>query len=192
MLKTQINPHFLFNTLNNLYGLTKEHSPAAPELILRLSALLRHSVYQGARQRVALDDEISYLKDYIALQQIRYAKQVQVRFEIEQDRDDYAIAPLLLIVLLENAYKHGVEPQPGEAELNLNLSVLNGQLSFELENNYDPTKVIDPVASGMGLRNLSRRLELEYPNRHRLEHGVLGQRYRTSLQLGLDAPAASA
>lgn len=185
LLKTQINPHFLFNTLNNLYGLAKEQSPATPDLILCLSGLLRHTVYQGGQDSVRLADEIAYLNDYIALQQIRYTKQVDISFECKVDRDDYRIAPLLLIVLLENAYKHGVEPLATDACVRLQLDVSNDQLHFEIENSCDPTSVAAAHSSGVGLQNLQRRLELEYPQRHRLRNTSTEGCYQVRLDLSL-------
>lgn len=186
LLKAQINPHFLFNTLNNLYGLAKEGSPDTPDLILRLSALLRHTVHQGRQDSVALSDEIAYLQDYIALQQIRYARSVRVEFETELDRDDYRLAPLLLVVLLENAYKHGVEPLAGDAFVRMRLIAQRSHLCFKIENSFVPSTSDETESGGVGLRNLSRRLQLEYPGRHRWQHGAGAGNYRAQLELELN------
>ena len=185
LLKRQINPHFLFNTLNNLYGLARENSEQTPAMILRLSALMRHTIYQGDQQRVRLGDEIDYLRDYIELQQLRYAKHVQVDFVADLDRQDYLIAPLLLIVLLENAYKHGVDPRTTEAYVRIELRASDHRLHFEIANDCEEPGVGAATASGIGLANLRRRLQLEYPQRHQLQHTTRAGRYLAQLDLSL-------
>ncbi len=200
MLKNQINPHFLFNTLNNLYGLAREKSDRVPELILRLSALLRHTVYQGGRSRVKLSDEIDYLRGYIELQQIRYAKRVDVTLDCRIDHADadagqgdgrwaeYMIAPMLLIVLLENAYKHGVERLAGNAYIQMRLRAQAGRLEVTIKNNFDPPSAAAAAdASGIGLANLKRRLELEYPSRHVWQQTAATGCFEVRLELPLDA-----
>ena len=104
LLKSQINPHFFFNTLNNLYGLTMEKSDKAPEVVLKLSEMMRYTIYEGKKEVVPIREEIKYLENYITLQQLRYQKTVDIRFEQSLDKE-YEIAPLLFIILLENAFK---------------------------------------------------------------------------------------
>lgn len=185
LLKNQIHPHFLFNTLNNLYGLAREKSEQTPDLILRLAALLRHTVYQGDKDKVCLGDEIDYLKAYIQLHQLRYAKPVVVEFDCELDRLDYRIAPLLLIVLLENAYKHGVEPSPEAAYIKLRLRANGQRLQFSIENSVEAPLAWPTSASGMGLGNLRRRLDLEYPHSHQLQLDTGSGCFRARLDLPL-------
>ncbi|MCK7592063.1 sensor histidine kinase [Pseudomarimonas salicorniae] len=196
LLKSQVAPHFLFNSLNNLYGLAREKSDRAPELILRLSDLLRHSVYQGSRARVPLEDEIEHLEGYVALQEIRHARPVRVDLDVRLDERQgeggtevagagYLIAPMLLIVLLENAYKHGVDSVAGDAYIDLQLHVQSGRLCLRIRNNFEPAG--QPSAhSGLGLANLRRRLELEYPGRHRFEQRSEAGHFEVWLELPLD------
>lgn len=165
LLKSQINPHFFFNTLNNLYGLTVEKSDKAPEVVLKLSGMMRYTIYEGKKEVVPLKDEIQYLRNYIELQRLRYQKAVDISFEHEVDKD-YDIAPLLFIILLENAFKHVVESVTEDAYVRISLNAKDGTVTFGLENNFEAPKIIKSV--GIGLDNLNRRLKLIYPNSHML------------------------
>ncbi|MDW3208424.1 MAG: histidine kinase [Reichenbachiella sp.] len=165
LLKTQVNPHFFFNTLNNLYSLTVKHSDEAPKVILKLSEMMRYSIYEGKKDWVPLKDEVIYLQNYLDLHQIRYRKKVDISFNHHIDENDQ-VAPLLFIILLENALKHGVESLSDNAYIRIDLSSANGHLKFSLQNNFDPAEVSE--ASGIGLNNLKQRLKLIYPNKHTL------------------------
>ena len=165
LLKNQVNPHFLFNTLNNLYGLTVEKAEEAPEVVLKLSDMLRYTIYKGKEDRVALKDEVNYLENYISLHKIRYQKQVDIRFD-KEIATDLKIAPLLFIILLENAFKHGVESLTNEAYVHIDLKSTKDSLIFQIENNYEQTN--KAATSGIGLDNLKKRLQLIYPNQHQL------------------------
>lgn len=165
LLKNQINPHFFFNTLNNLYGLTVEKSDKAPEVVLKLSNMMRYTIYEGKKEIVPLKDEIKYLKDYIELHQLRYQKSVDITFEHSLDKD-YEIAPLLFIILLENALKHGMESLTQDAYIHIDLKAEDSLVVFEIANNFE-TSTIEKI-QGIGLENLKRRLKLIYPKRHRL------------------------
>jgi LytS/YehU family sensor histidine kinase len=163
LLKTQVNPHFFFNTLNNLYSLTVQHSDKAPEVILKLSDMMRYTIYEGAKEFVPLRDEVTYLESYIALHRIRYHKTVDIRFDHTM-KADVSVAPLLFIILLENAFKHGVASLPTSPYVNMQLTSNAEEVSFILENNFDPGEVSQQ--DGIGLGNLRRRLELIYPGRY--------------------------
>lgn len=166
LLKQQLNPHFFFNTLNNLYALSLQKSDKTPESILQLAELMRYTIYKGQEKQVSLADELKYLEDYIQLQQIRLKKPLDLQFEVEISDDTQTIAPLMLIVLVENAFKHGIEPAEEASFLNIKLSCQQKRLYCCCENSFeakDPGK-----ASGIGLQNLVRRLELLYPSRHHL------------------------
>ncbi|WP_420580421.1 sensor histidine kinase [Reichenbachiella sp.] len=165
LLKTQVNPHFFFNTLNNLYSLTIKHSDEAPKVILKLSEMMRYSIYEGKKEYVPLKDEIIYLENYLDLHLIRYRKKVDVQFNHSIDESD-RVSPLLFIILLENALKHGVESLSDNAYINMDLSTENGQLKFSLENNFDLLE--KSAQGGIGLNNLKQRLKLIYPNKHTL------------------------
>uniref|UniRef100_UPI0040483945 sensor histidine kinase n=2 Tax=Roseivirga sp. TaxID=1964215 RepID=UPI0040483945 len=165
LLKTQINPHFFFNTLNNLYSLTVKHSDKAPEVILKLSEMMRYTIYEGKKDFVPIREEISYLENYIELHKIRYHKTVHIEFKHAVD-NDVRVAPLLFIVLLENAFKHGVESLSNGAYVKMDLSSVNGIIYFSIENNYEPMEINSD--DGIGLDNLKRKLELIYPKKHEL------------------------
>ena len=166
LLKNQVNPHFLFNTLNNLYGLTIEGNKAAPEVILQLSSLLRYTIYEGKKEQVRLQDEVNYLEHYIQLQGIRYRDHLQVNFQKNLPDPDLEVVPLLFITLLENAFKHGVESKPREPFVEVELKSEDDRVSFRVRNNYNPD--YQSGQDGEGLKNLRKRLKLQYPGRHSL------------------------
>ncbi|WP_400079748.1 sensor histidine kinase [Winogradskyella sp. R77965] len=165
LLKSQINPHFFFNTLNNLYGLTVEKSDKAPEMILKLSEMMRYTIYEGKEDFVPLKDEITYLKNYIELHKIRYKKKVNISFNLDV-KHNYNIASLLFIILLENAFKHGVEGLTEDAYITIKLKTTDNTMLFSVENNFDTTKKNEKA--GIGISNLRQRLKLIYPNKHNL------------------------
>ena len=129
MLKSQINPHFFFNTLNNLYGLVVEKSPQAPEVVLKLSDMMRYTIYEGKKETVKLSDEMNYLQSYIELHRLRYQKQVDIQFTKEIGKD-VMVAPLLFIILLENAFKHGVESLTEQAFIRLEVQADGSTVRF--------------------------------------------------------------
>ena len=165
-LKTQINPHFFFNTLNNLYGLTVEKSDMAPEVILKLSDMMRYTIYEGEKDRVALKDEITYSENFIELQKIRFHREVDVKFEQFIEEADVKVPPLLFIVLVENAFKHGAESITENAFIHVKLMSLNNSILFETQNNFEEDETIE--SGGIGLKNLQRRLQLLFPDDHTL------------------------
>lgn len=166
-LKSQVNPHFFFNTLNNLYGLVEQDTAKAQALILKLSEMMRYSIYEGQNDWVSLDDEIIYLENYMELHRMRYHKTIDIRFDIQVADRSIKIMPLLFIILVENAFKHGVEKLRKDAFVYIHLATTPQTIDFEVENNFDIEEVQD--AHGIGLSNLKQRLELVYPNRYELE-----------------------
>jgi hypothetical protein len=166
LLKSQINPHFFFNTLNNLYGLAREKSDQTPDLILRLADLMRYTIYQGRRDKVSVQQEVTYINNFIELQQVRFNRQVQVEFKVDLQQE-LQLPPLLFINLLENAYKHGVEKLADNAFVNIDLLANQQQLVFSVVNNFDPKATC--CNPGIGLANLRKRLTLHYPDRHLLQ-----------------------
>ena len=180
LLRTQINPHFFFNTLNNLYALTVKNSEQAPEVILKLSDMMRYTIYEGEKEYVAIKDEIEYLKNYIELHKIRYKKTVEFQFDHDID-GSLTIAPLLYIILLENAFKHGVETLTEDAYIHINLSSDDDFISFTIENNFDPKEI--GAAPGIGLTNLKRRLSLIYPKKHELILDRQENTYKATLKI---------
>lgn len=180
LLKNQVNPHFFFNTLNNLYALTVKQSDKAPEVILKLSEMMRYTIYEGKNDTVFLSEEVAYLKNYIALHEIRHHKKVSIQFEHTVLPED-KVAPLLFIILLENAFKHGVEKLTSDAFINIKLYSDKKSIHFSIENNYESE--IEKQEKGIGLENLKRRLLLIYPDRHTLTIDQKTTTYKVDLIL---------
>jgi len=179
-LKSQVNPHFFFNTLNNLYGLVGKDPEKAQSLILKLSDMMRYSIYEGEKDLVTLNEEVDYLKNYIELHKMRYHKKIDINFNC-QIEEDYKVMPLLFIILLENAFKHGVERLRDSAYVNINMITSNNEIQFTLENNFDSFEKTE--RTGIGLKNLKRRLELVYPKKHSLSFSITDNVYKAKLNL---------
>jgi len=165
-LKSQVSPHFFFNMLNNLYGLVSKDVIKAQELILKLSDMMRYSIYESENETVTLKEEVDYMKNYIELHKMRYHKNIVVDFKCNID-ENKRVAPLLFIILLENAFKHGVENLREDAIVTINLTATESHIKFTIENNFDSSENLKKKP-GIGLKNLKRRLELTYPNKHNL------------------------
>ena len=180
-LKSQVNPHFFFNMLNNLYGLVNKDSKKAQALILKLSDMMRYSIYEGQKERVTLEEEIEYLQNYIELHQMRYHKKIDVEFDLDIQETGVRVMPLLFIILLENAFKHGVENLRKDAYVYLDMTTTENEIQFRIENNFDKSEV--SKEAGIGLENLKRRLELVYPNQHSLSISKTDDVYKVLLTL---------
>jgi hypothetical protein len=165
-LKQQINPHFFFNTLNNLYALSLAKDEQTPEVVVRLAELMRYVIYRGQEATVTLSEEVKYLEDYVALQQIRFHERLEVDWTVTLENDQLQVAPLLFVILVENAFKHGIESSEGKSELRIQFEEKRGELMFHCENSAaEPEPGHQP---GIGLENLRRRLELLYPEKYEL------------------------
>lgn len=164
-LKQQINPHFFFNTLNNLYALSLTKDKQTPEVILQLSELMRYVIYKGKEKQVLLKEEIKYIEDYIQLQQIRLHKNLDFKFEKNIADENVYIPPLLFITFVENAFKHGIEPAEKACFLHLFLKSEEGKLRFVCKNSFEE-KI--KQTSGIGLDNLRRRMTLRFPEQHQI------------------------
>lgn len=184
LLKSQINPHFFFNTLNNLYGLAVEKSDKTEHVIYKLSEMMRFTIYDGRKESVTVNDEINYLKNFIELHTIRYKQHVQISFETNIESMEQRIPPLLFINLLENAFKHGVESLTENAYIKLNLSTSKTSILFEIENNYEP-KTSTKKHSGIGIENLKRRLELLFPKKHTFTKDTSEHCFKTKIEISL-------
>ena len=180
-LKSQVNPHFFFNMLNNLYGLVGTDAKKAQDLILKLSDMMRYSIYEGEKDRVTLEEEAEYLENYIELHKMRYHKKIDVVFNLQIQEEGCKIMPLLYIILLENAFKHGVETLRENAYVHVNMIATDNEIQFDVENNFDPSQQDDQ--DGIGLKNLKRRLELVYPNSHDLSSSKVKDVYRSQLNI---------
>lgn len=181
LLKNQINPHFFFNTLNNLYSLIKKDPDAAQDYVLKLSDLMRFTIYDSGKENVKLKDEVNYLINFIDLQTARYHKDIDVNFEKTIENLDTSVAPLLFIILLENAFKHGVERATENAFVHIKLMENDSKISFTVKNNYDADESSEN--KGIGLKNLKDRLNLLYPNTHKLHNNIEENSYSTTLEI---------
>lgn len=164
-LKSQVNPHFLFNTLNNIYSLAYKQSPETPDAIMKLSLLMRYMLYESNDALVSLEKEVDHIKNFIDLQKLRLREQTSIKFNIEGEPSGKQIAPMLLMTLVENAFKHGLVSK-NEIGIILNLTVKEDSLLFSTINNTSSHKKRE--FGGIGLENLKRRLNLLYTNQHQL------------------------
>lgn len=165
-LKSQINPHFLFNSLNTLYALVSEKEMEKAEgAILKLSDILRYSVYQVNNAKVSLEDEINYIKNYVSLQELRLAGKVEISLEFDSKIGNVFIEPMLLIPFVENAFKHGVS-YAQESKINIELQMNGNEFHFKVANTINETTKRMDEFSGVGIANVVDRLELLYPKNH--------------------------
>lgn len=161
-LKSQTNPHFLFNTLNNIYSLARDKSDLAPESILRLSKILRFMLYETSGAYIAIEQELKIMDDYIALETLRYDESLRINFNHDIEDMKQAIPPLLLIPLVENAFKHGVSETRNQPFVDIHLSVNNRRLTFVVKNSADFSAHDPQIRENIGLSNLRRQLQLLY------------------------------
>jgi two-component system sensor histidine kinase AlgZ len=182
-LQSQVSPHFFFNTLNNLYGLVEKDKHKAQQLILKLSDMMRYSIYEGQKDVVHLEQEVEYIRNYIELNTARYHKRIDIQFNKHIQKEGMSLKPLLLIILVENAFKHGVETLRENAYVNIQLTAIENEISFAVENNFETNEPGQP--RGIGLTNLQRRLELVYPKKHVLSLSMADNIYRAHLTLKL-------
>lgn len=166
MLRQQMNPHFLFNTLNNIYSLSYNQSPQAPEAILKLSDMLRYMLYECHEEMVLLKEEVIYLKNYIELQQLKSERPDAITFAVAGSYEHKKVPSMLLIPFFENAFKHGNTNPAAGGYFQAELKVENNGLHFTCENPLQLTKSKSTEIGGIGLNNVKRRLELLYPDKH--------------------------
>ncbi len=168
-LKSQINPHFLFNALNNVYTLTLIQSEEAPEMVMGLSEMLRYMLYESNQEVVPLEKEINYIENYIALVQLKGEKPLDVDVSIDVKHQTAGIAPLILIPFIENAFKHSKIEDIKTGWVKVNLKEENGFLLFNVSNSLVKHQYTKDATGGIGLQNVKRRLELQYPEHHSLD-----------------------
>lgn len=181
-LKMQIHPHFLFNSLNTIYGFALKKKDAAPEMILMLSNLLDYILYQVDRPTVNLQDEINHLKDYISLEEMRFNDTLKVDFKKENISEFTQIAPMLLIPFVENSFKHGKIVE-GKMHVSMHLFMEKGFLCFTIENSSE-TK--NKIKKGIGLENIKKRLEFLYPKSHQLNLSESENKFRVHLKVEIE------
>jgi len=185
-LKAQINPHFLFNTLNNLYYLAYTKSENTTEVIAKLSQMMRYMIYDSNYPQVPLTKEIEYMQNYISLERLRLNNQIPIKFDIKGSPDTILITPLIFITFLENAFKHGVTNTSTGAWVNISIELNGKECIYMVENSkIIRTNPIKEEKSGFGLQNVQRRLELSYPGQFQLRFEDKPDRYFVQLNISL-------
>ena len=189
LLRAQLHPHFLFNTLNNLYSLVNEKSEKAPNMLMRLSGLLSYVLYECKADEVLLSKEISVMKDYVALEKERYGSRLDISLNFSGDIEGKMIAPMLFQPFIENAFKHGTSEQLGKVWMSIDLSVKNNQLYFKIINSCDKTNITVGRNKGIGITNVRKRLELLYPGKYQLQHAAEEDVFIVSMSIELRSSA---
>jgi LytS/YehU family sensor histidine kinase len=188
LLKAQVHPHFLFNTLNNIYSFILNGSDRAPEMIKKLSSLLHYILNDCNRQYVPLDKELSMIQDYIALEQIRYGDRLNLSLHIQGTVKDKMISPLLLIPFVENSFKHGTSRMLAHPWVRLDIHIEKDFLEFKLTNNKPEYNNESAGKKGIGLNNVKKRLQLLYPETHSLKIVESDMSYEVFMKIALHLP----
>jgi len=186
-LKSQINPHFLFNTLNSIYALTLKKSDKAPEIVIKLSEMMRYMLYECNERQVPLHKEVQYIRNYVDLEMLRQGQKVRIDFRVEGDIRDQKIAPLIFTPFLENSFKHGVN-QISEGFVDILLEVQEKNVILQIENSKPSRQQVvnhRKPSGGIGLANVRRRLELLYPDAYDLKITDSSDRYKVHLDVEL-------
>lgn len=186
-LKSQINPHFLFNTLNNLYALTLKKSDDAPEIVIKLSEMMRYMLYDCNEKQVLLSKEIEYLQNYLDLERLRQHKTTDIKFDVIGDIGQQTIAPLLFIPFLENSFKHGITNSLEASFIHIRLTARGNQVEFDIENSR-PVQLPSTGmkrSGGIGLVNVKRRLQLLYPEAYQLDIQENPDTYHVTLKINI-------
>jgi hypothetical protein len=185
LLRSQVSPHFMFNVLNNMVALARKQSDQLEPSLIKLSSLMRYMLYETEEEKVSLEKETEYLQSYIDLQQQRFGKKVAIHVTMHPSDKLYFIEPMLLIPFVENAFKHGTG-MIDHAQIDIELSAANNQLHFKVQNKYNPaSEEIKDKASGIGLNNVQRRLELLYHKTHHLKVSKENNLFTILLQINL-------
>ncbi|WP_053969817.1 sensor histidine kinase [Mangrovimonas sp. ST2L15] len=183
-LKAQINPHFLFNTLNTIYALALKKANTTPMAVLKLSNIMRYVVTENDQARVSIQNEIDYINDYIDLQKLRLSDDVVINFKQEGITDHHSIAPMLLINFVENAFKYGI-CQDEKSEIDILMSIEDNTLFFIVKNTNYNTQIVDINSTKEGIKNTQRRLAYIYPNKHDLKIIETSQYFKVKLEIEL-------
>ncbi len=183
-LKEQVNPHFLFNSLNSIYSLARLQSPETPDLVMQLSELMRYQLESSKKDTVLLKEELEFIENYLLLEEKRLSKRCTIEFLIKGDLLELRIAPMLLIPFVENAIKHGAQSTNEQSAIDISVSIKNSALHFCVDNSK-PHKVSSLKRTGLGLENVKRRLNLLYPNSHVLEIDDKEEKYHVNLSIDL-------
>ncbi len=182
-LKSQIQPHFFFNTLNSLYSLTLIKSDRAPEIVLKLSELMEHVIYQGKLEYVSLTKELNYIQNFIDLERLRYGNKLDLKINVKGNIENGKIAPLLLIPFVENSFKHGIHPNMDKISITINFIMEGSYLLFSTINNKFPSLVKAKSSSGVGIDYTTRRLDLIYGRTYNLSIEEDEEIYKVTLKI---------
>ncbi|HBE39767.1 MAG TPA: sensor histidine kinase [Bacteroidales bacterium] len=187
LLKAQLHPHFLFNTLNNLYSHTLEYSPESPKIVMKLSELLRFMIYESNTPKIPLEKEISLIQNYITLEKLRYGDRLDMSVMISGDVGKYQIAPFMLLPFMENAFKHGTSKQLDQCWISLNLTMDGPVMYFKLVNSIELGDAEQQTKTGgLGLANAKKRLELLYKDKYVFEPKRLEDVFVVDLRVTLE------
>ncbi|MFW6257350.1 MAG: sensor histidine kinase [Prolixibacteraceae bacterium] len=184
-LNSQINPHFLFNNLNNLYAFALDNSSKTPEIILQLSSILRYMLYDCRDKTVLLSKELDNLNDYIKLSELQLGDEGRVTFDVDGEPGNLRIVPLILMVFVENAFKHAPASQLNDIQISISVKISDNTLSFYCENNYAGQTNTDNLGKGIGLKNVKGRLDLSYPGKYKLSVETKNYWYKVFLKIDL-------
>lgn len=187
LLKSQYNPHFLFNALNSIYSKTLDVSDEASELVLKLSSILRYNLALDDTELITMEDEIIYINNYLDIQKVRLSHKVQIKLITHVEDDDTLIAPLFIVPLIENAFKYGVN-NTDECFIFISIKQSKNILEVKIKNSKVIIDATLPASEsfGLGLKNVKRRLDLYYPNRHDMTINETDDEYSVSLQLNMN------
>ncbi len=185
LLKAQIHPHFLFNTLNNIYSFTLTKSPVASELVQKLSDMLNYMITDCDRTMVPVEKEIQLLKDYIGLEKVRYGDRLDIQMHVKGDCKNCMIAPLLMIPFVENSFKHGASMMRGKQWMHFIININENDLELNLSNSKPPQTNSAKNKNGIGLLNVQKRLALLYPNKHQLQINSTDNTFSVYLKIEL-------
>ena len=180
-LKTQLNPHFLFNSLNAIYSLSVKNSRTASDAIISLSELMRYMLYETDKDKVPLGKELEYIKNYVQLQRLRLSDSANVKLKISGEYEGKEIPPVLFISFIENAFKYGTDYE-GKTYVDINFTIASNSIHFRVENKIGVQRKKNPN-SGVGLENIKNRLKLLYPNSHNLQISDDGKTYVVDMTL---------
>ncbi|WP_158797078.1 sensor histidine kinase [Pedobacter sp. L105] len=184
-LKAQINPHFLFNTLNNIYRMINKQDPQTGPMVLHLAGLMRYTLYESNDQEVLLSREIEFIRDYLELESIRYGDEVNIDIQIEKPLEKQLIVPLIIFPFIENAFKHGPDASIESAWIKIHLKTVQNQLQFEVSNSKSGN-LIKGKFGGLGIANIKKRLLIHYPDRHKLTIHDETDQYLVKLTIDLN------
>lgn len=183
-LKSQVSPHFLFNTLNSIYRMSEKGDPRTSDTIYRLSGMMRYLLYEAKDEKLLLQKETQFIEDYVMLAMMRYNDSVRIELMMDEIEEPYRIIPLLLIPFVENAFKHGPEQSRKESWVRIEMSVIEGILHFDVANSVNRA-IKKPEVGGVGMENVMKRLKLHYANRHTLQVRETESDHSISLEIQL-------